>query len=243
MKCWIALTILTTACVPLPYFSEIAAQVVQTAQEQSREDQRQEQQRAAERQWALDRARWLSVQQQQQVEAAKRQWEASQQEQAASRLRSESPPPQQPEIEQLQRRSALIAAEPHVNQPEQRSNLSIEQHDSLPPVEFSSGQPDLPIDVPLDTSAGAPLPTGSSSPPLDSALSAARQPAPTPRSSKKTEQRKPKPPARRYEVYQVLMCNDGTESPTCSCGGSRRGCCSHHGGVNGCATQRIPLDQ
>lgn len=32
----------------------------------------------------------------------------------------------------------------------------------------------------------------------------------------------------------VLMCNDGTASPTCSCGGSHRGCCSHHGGVAGC---------
>jgi hypothetical protein len=31
-----------------------------------------------------------------------------------------------------------------------------------------------------------------------------------------------------------LMCNDGTESPTCTCGGSWRGCCSHHGGVAGC---------
>jgi hypothetical protein len=32
----------------------------------------------------------------------------------------------------------------------------------------------------------------------------------------------------------ALMCNDGTESPTCTCGGPRRGCCSHHGGVAGC---------
>lgn len=40
---------------------------------------------------------------------------------------------------------------------------------------------------------------------------------------------------RMKEMYPngVLMCNDGTESPTCSCPG-KRGCCSHHGGVAGC---------
>jgi hypothetical protein len=32
-----------------------------------------------------------------------------------------------------------------------------------------------------------------------------------------------------------LACRDGTLSPTCVCGGSRRGCCSHHGGVAGCS--------
>ncbi len=31
-----------------------------------------------------------------------------------------------------------------------------------------------------------------------------------------------------------LRCNDGTMSPSCSCSGSHRGCCSHHGGVAGC---------
>ncbi len=31
-----------------------------------------------------------------------------------------------------------------------------------------------------------------------------------------------------------LLCCDGTLSPSCTCGGSRRGCCSHHGGVCGC---------
>jgi hypothetical protein len=31
-----------------------------------------------------------------------------------------------------------------------------------------------------------------------------------------------------------LMCNDGTLSPSCACGGSHRGCCSHHHGVAGC---------
>jgi hypothetical protein len=32
-----------------------------------------------------------------------------------------------------------------------------------------------------------------------------------------------------------LLCNDGTPSPSCVCGGSHRGCCSHHGGVAGCS--------
>lgn len=31
-----------------------------------------------------------------------------------------------------------------------------------------------------------------------------------------------------------VQCRDGSASPTCSCGGSLRGCCSHHGGVAGC---------
>lgn len=35
-----------------------------------------------------------------------------------------------------------------------------------------------------------------------------------------------------------LLCRDGTTSPTCTCGGPRRGCCSHHGGVAGCSADR-----
>ena len=31
-----------------------------------------------------------------------------------------------------------------------------------------------------------------------------------------------------------LLCGDGTTSPSCTCGGPRRGCCSHHKGVRGC---------
>lgn len=31
-----------------------------------------------------------------------------------------------------------------------------------------------------------------------------------------------------------LRCCDGTQSQSCSCSGSHRGCCSHHGGVCGC---------
>lgn len=31
-----------------------------------------------------------------------------------------------------------------------------------------------------------------------------------------------------------LLCCDGSLSPSCTCSGPRRGCCSHHGGVCGC---------
>lgn len=33
---------------------------------------------------------------------------------------------------------------------------------------------------------------------------------------------------------RYLLCRDGTTSPSCVCGGPKRGCCSHHGGVAGC---------
>lgn len=32
-----------------------------------------------------------------------------------------------------------------------------------------------------------------------------------------------------------LLCNDGSLSPSCTCGGNRQGCCSHHHGVAGCS--------
>lgn len=32
-----------------------------------------------------------------------------------------------------------------------------------------------------------------------------------------------------------LRCCDGTNSPSCTCGSPKRGCCSHHGGVCGCS--------
>lgn len=38
----------------------------------------------------------------------------------------------------------------------------------------------------------------------------------------------------RRQAYRPLVCGDGTLSPSCVCGGSWRGCCSHHGGVSGC---------
>jgi hypothetical protein len=31
-----------------------------------------------------------------------------------------------------------------------------------------------------------------------------------------------------------ILCNDGTISPTCSCSGSHRGCCSSGGGIARC---------
>jgi hypothetical protein len=34
-----------------------------------------------------------------------------------------------------------------------------------------------------------------------------------------------------------LECVDGTRSPSCTCGYSWQGCCSHHGGVAGCPTE------
>ena len=36
------------------------------------------------------------------------------------------------------------------------------------------------------------------------------------------------------EASRGLRCCDGTLSPSCSCSGSHRGCCSRHGGVCGC---------
>lgn len=39
---------------------------------------------------------------------------------------------------------------------------------------------------------------------------------------------------RRARLPQRVRCCDGMLSPTCMCGGSLRGCCSHHGGVCGC---------
>jgi hypothetical protein len=44
--------------------------------------------------------------------------------------------------------------------------------------------------------------------------------------------------ARASSDMAPLMCRDGSLSPSCVCGGSRRGCCSHHGGVAGCSQSR-----
>ncbi len=43
--------------------------------------------------------------------------------------------------------------------------------------------------------------------------------------------------AQRRWSRAPLLCNDGTRSPSCICGGSRRGCCSWHGGVAGCSAE------
>lgn len=39
----------------------------------------------------------------------------------------------------------------------------------------------------------------------------------------------------RARASAPLRCCDGALSPSCVCGGSRQGCCSHHGGVCGCS--------
>jgi hypothetical protein len=39
----------------------------------------------------------------------------------------------------------------------------------------------------------------------------------------------------RERANAPLLCCDGTESPSCTCNGPRRGCCSHHKGVCGCS--------
>jgi hypothetical protein len=44
----------------------------------------------------------------------------------------------------------------------------------------------------------------------------------------------PTPQATRKRAPSGLRCCDGSLSPSCSCSGSHRGCCSHHGGVCGC---------
>ncbi|HEY5924165.1 MAG TPA: hypothetical protein VIV11_20950, partial [Kofleriaceae bacterium] len=38
----------------------------------------------------------------------------------------------------------------------------------------------------------------------------------------------------RFGADASILCCDGTLSPTCTCGGSRLGCCEKHGGVCGC---------
>lgn len=40
---------------------------------------------------------------------------------------------------------------------------------------------------------------------------------------------------RAQRAYAPLECRDGSYSPTCTCSGSRQGCCSRHGGVRGCS--------
>jgi len=39
----------------------------------------------------------------------------------------------------------------------------------------------------------------------------------------------------RDRANASLRCCDGSDSPTCTCGNPRRGCCSHHSGVCGCS--------
>ena len=49
------------------------------------------------------------------------------------------------------------------------------------------------------------------------------------------EQRRIEAAERREALAnRSLVCNDGSTSPSCTCGGSWTGCCSRHGGVRGC---------
>lgn len=51
------------------------------------------------------------------------------------------------------------------------------------------------------------------------------------RAAAEARERRRQEAAERREAYRPLRCCDGTPSPSCTAGGSRRGCCSHHGGV------------
>ena len=57
------------------------------------------------------------------------------------------------------------------------------------------------------------------------------------RAAKQKEIAKQRAEERRQRAYDYspLRCSDGTLSPSCTCGGSYRGCCSWHGGVAGCS--------
>jgi hypothetical protein len=46
--------------------------------------------------------------------------------------------------------------------------------------------------------------------------------------------RRAAPEAPTYQAPRGLRCRDGTLSPSCTCGGPHRGCCSWHGGIAGC---------
>ncbi|UQA62658.1 hypothetical protein [Polyangium aurulentum] len=45
------------------------------------------------------------------------------------------------------------------------------------------------------------------------------------------------PPSPPPDPDRPLLCCDGTLSPSCTCNGPRKGCCSHHKGVCGCAAE------
>jgi hypothetical protein len=55
------------------------------------------------------------------------------------------------------------------------------------------------------------------------------------RKAREEERRAKRAEARAFASHGGgLLCNDGTLSPSCTCNGSWRGCCSWHGGVAGC---------
>jgi hypothetical protein len=54
------------------------------------------------------------------------------------------------------------------------------------------------------------------------------------RIAEEARQRRREEAEERRRAYRPLLCGDGSLSPSCTCGGSWRGCCSHHSGVAGC---------
>lgn len=245
MRPLIVLTFLVSGCIPLPYVGDIVNQAAQAAQEQAHEQERQAAQtaqaRAQARAQAEQRARWEADQQAQAAEAARRQQEAQRYQDAVPMRWQAAPVSAQPP-----EASPASAAAGHRTEPPAAA-FAVDQTAASPIAPLASeAQPrtDLAPRLPPLTVVADPPAVRPTSPDSDSASDnpqPRRQPTTSRPSPKLAQQRKPAPPAKRYEVIQVLMCNDGSESPTCSCGGPRRGCCSHHGGVSGCESRRIPL--
>jgi hypothetical protein len=52
--------------------------------------------------------------------------------------------------------------------------------------------------------------------------------------AEREERRREAQERREERANRSLECNDGTTSPSCTCGGDWSGCCSRHGGVRGC---------
>lgn len=243
MKPLIVLIFLVAGCIPLPYVGDIVNLAAQGAQEQAREDERQAAQAAQARAQAEQQARWQAAQQAHAAaEAARRQQEA-QRHQEAARMRwqaaqvSPQPPEAAPASAAEVRRTETPAAAFAVDQPTASRDDPLTS-DAQPRVDLAP----LPPPPTVATNPPSVRPASADPDSLSDNSPPRRQPT-TSRPSRRLEQqqRKPAPSAKRYEVIQVLMCNDGTESPTCTCGGPRRGCCSHHGGVSGCESRRIPL--
>lgn len=211
----------------LPYAgAQIAQQVAAAdAQRQAEEEQRRqaaalEQQRrqrlAAERAWLAqqERQRQEAIAQQQAAQAAAaKAWQEQQAREEQARQAQLQPlaPPSLVETESPPQIAAQPVAAVEATSAGADTIAAVVQNEPAEPVPALAPSPSPPP---------APLP-----PPAPRRL----RPAP-----------KPRPAARNYSVVRVLMCNDGTESPTCTCGGPHRGCCSHHGGIDGCASVRVP---
>ena len=65
-------------------------------------------------------------------------------------------------------------------------------------------------------------------------LSAERERKQAERAAERERRREAAAEERANRSSDGLLCNDGTLSPSCTCSGSHRGCCSWHGGVAGC---------